>query len=118
MNHLTALERADHTGWVYGSRNRRAGAYAIGYCAEQGHVHPTEDEARACYGQYQRDRVRLDIATSNWCDCAECGEPTKTGAGIEGDGYNLATLCEKHLTAEFAIKHLHIDGPAGDSWQS
>lgn len=118
MNHLTALERADHTGWVYGSQNRRSGAYALGYCGELAHVHPTEQEARECFSQYRRDHVTLDARTTNWTDCDECGAATKTGARVVGDGYAHSMLCEAHLTTEMAIKHLHIEGAAGDSWQS
>ena len=116
MNHLTAAQRADGAGWSYASLNKR-GSYPLGYCAEH-EPHPTEDAARQCYGQYQRDHVRLDSNTTNWCDCAECGAPTKQGARIEGDGYSSVRLCLTHLTHELAVKHLHIDGPAGDSWQS
>lgn len=55
---------------------------------------------------------------ARWSDCAECGAPTKQTATITGDAYALVSLCAEHLTKELAIKHLHLDGPAGDSWRS
>jgi hypothetical protein len=118
VNHLTAARRGED-GWHYVSLNRRRGGYPLGYCA--GHEpHATEGEARECYAQYQRDHVRLDSTTSNWCGCevAGCDKPTKRHARIEGDGYHMAALCDEHLTVEHAIAALHLDQPAGDSWQS
>lgn len=116
VRHLTALHHEDNTHWIYGSAKGGLG-YPIGACVD-GHRHPTEVEARECYSQYQRDNVKLDGRLSSWSDCAECGDPTKTCAEVAGDGYNLATLCTKHLTPDMAFKHLGLNGPAGDAWVS
>jgi hypothetical protein len=116
MNHHTAAQKGEGGGWHYVSLNRRGG-YPLGYCAEHA-PHPTEAEARACYGLYLRANVTLDGQLSRWSDCDECGAPTKTTANIRGDGYASAALCTEHLTHDLAVKHLHLEGSAGDSWES
>lgn len=119
MRHLTALPLAAGSGgWHYVSAGRK-GAHPIGYCAEHG-PHPTEDEARECYAQYMRDHVRLDCAYRDWsgCDVEGCDEPTKQGARIEHDAYRMALLCPAHLTVEDAVRVMHLDRPAGESWKS
>lgn len=120
MNHSTALALADGSGWHYGCRNRRLGVRPIGYCADHG-PHPTEDEARQCYTQYQRDRVRLDGKCS-WTSCeagrgaSRCPDPANRYARIEGDGYAMASLCDQHMTLEAAYEALDLNSPAGDRW--
>jgi len=116
MNHLTAAQKGDGGGWHYVSLNRRGG-HPLGYCTEHA-PHATEAEARECYGRYQRDNVTLDVTFGNWGGCDECDAPTKTGAQIRYEGYNTARLCADHLTHEMAVKNLHVEGPAGDAWQS
>jgi|GEM_PF-2495507 len=116
MNHHTAAQKGEGGGWHYVSLSKRGG-HPLGYCVDHA-PHATEAEARECYGQYQRDNVTLDGQLSRWSDCAECGAPTKTTANIRGDGYANVSLCVDHLNTECAIKHLHIEGAAGDSWQS
>lgn len=107
-------------GWHYASLSDRGG-HPIGYCATHP-PHATEAEARKCYQDYQRDRVRLsDQESSSWSDCSiqGCGNPAKKEAHIEGDGYHSAVFCDEHFTLENAIKALHLDEPeAGDSWRS
>lgn len=119
MRHLTAAQRADGSGWHYCSLSKRGG-YALGYCAEHA-PHASEDDARRCYRTWQRDHIRLDQRFTNWGDCAiaGCGEPTKLGARIEGDGYSMARLCQKHTTATDARTALMLDGDLADeSWES
>lgn len=118
MNTLTAAQHGENGGWHYVSLNRRGG-HPLGYCRDH-EPHATEVEARECYARYQRDHVRLDSKTENWCGCEVegCDAPTKQRARIEGDGYHSAALCSEHLTVEHAIKALGLDVPAGDSWQS
>lgn len=116
MRHHTASARQDGTGWHYVSMGRQGG-HPLGYCADHA-PHSTEDEARECYGMWQRDHITLTGTLSSWSDCLECGAPTKQYASIEGDGYALAPLCAAHLDTRHAAVHLHITGPAGDSWQS
>lgn len=114
MIHSRAAQRADGTGWHYvkGGRPR-------GYCAEHA-PHATEDEARECFGSWQRDHVILERDRFSWSNCYRrpCKNPARHGARIEGDGYTLAVLCDEHFTVEDAIIALHIDGPAGDRWES
>lgn len=121
MRHQTArqLERDGQImGWHYVSASSRGG-YPLGYCAEHP-PHETEQQARECYAKYQRDHVRLDRKTLNWCGCEyqDCDKPTKTGADIMYDGYHLAMLCEEHLTKDCAIEALGLSEPAGDAWVS
>lgn len=118
MQHHTAAQRGEGGGWHYVAMNRRGG-HPLGYCAEH-EPHRTEAEARECYACYQRDNVRLDVAWSNWagCEVEGCDAPTKTAAGIHGDGYHYASLCAEHLTHEHAVKALGLDTPAGDAWVS
>lgn len=117
MNHLTAAQKGEGGGWHYVSLNRRTGGYPLGYCAEH-EPHPTEQEARECYGQWMRDHIVLDGRLSGWSDCRVCKGPTKKYARVDGDGYRMATLCEAHLTQDDAVKQLHIEGAAGDAWES
>jgi len=120
MNHHTAAQKGDGGGWHYVSLSSRGGGYPLGYCA--GHApHETEAEARRCYQQWRRAHVRRDLTLANWGDCSidGCGEPTKTGARIEGDGYSAARLCTGHLDYDHAIIALGLeDEYAGDSWES
>lgn len=110
-------QRADGTGWHYVLGGSHGGGYPIGYCGQH-EPHDTELEARACYSQWQRDHVTLNRESSNWMSCEVCGGPTKTGAGVQGDGYRVAALCSEHLTTEHAINALQLNGPAGESWES
>jgi hypothetical protein len=109
-----AAERADGTGWHY-----VRGGHPVGYCATHA-PHATEDAARACFGQWQRDHIILERDRYRWTNCFVhgCANPAKHGARIEGDGYNTAVLCDDHLTTEDAITAMHLDVPAGDQWES
>lgn len=121
MNYDQPRQIADgpHAGkWHYTSANRRTGTHPIGYCSDHG-PHDTEDEARACYRQYERSRIKLDAKYTNWsgCEYRGCDKPTKTGA--TAGPWRLASLCEEHLTTECAIVALGLDGPhASDSMHS
>lgn len=114
MNHRTVRERADHTGFHMVVNGRTP----VGYCAEHG-PHATEAEARECFGQYERDRVR-EFGRTSWTSCMlkGCTQPAQRRFEIEGEGYNLAVLCDEHATKENAITVMHLDGPAGDAWFS
>ncbi|KTR95357.1 hypothetical protein NS220_06005 [Microbacterium testaceum] len=114
MNHRTVLERADHSGFHMVVNGR----HPVGYCADHA-PHETEAEARECFGQYQRDRVR-ERGQASWTTCMlkGCTAPARRVFEIEGDGYALAVLCEEHATKENAMQVMHLDGPAGDAWFS
>jgi hypothetical protein len=127
MRHLTAAQKGEGGGWHYVNRGREGG-HPIGYCPEH-EPHATEAEARECFAKYQRDHVRLDGNLSSWSDCmhgrttdpkttVRCPNPTKQYAYIEGEGYASFPACPEHLTLENAIIGLHLEGHAGDSWQS
>ena len=127
------LAAGEHAGkWQYTSANRRTGCHPIGYCWAPGpdsdhqdpktwpiHYHDTEDEARACYGQYLRDNVRMDKPHSwSWgsCDMPECKNPANNGA--HSGEWNMALLCDDHFNVDDAIVALRLAGPAGDSMHS
>lgn len=118
MNHRTASQHVNRTGWHMTEGSRRVGTHPVGYCRDHA-PHPTEAEARECYAQYQRDRVR-EHGTTSWTNCshAGCGAPARRRFEIEGDGYAAAVLCDEHATIENARTALRLDGPAGDSWFS
>lgn len=94
------------------------GRQPVGYCADHG-PHASEVEARECFGQYQRDRVR-PRGTAQWTTCMlkGCDQPARTTFEIEGDGYAMTVLCETHATREHAIDAMNLRGPAGDAWFS
>lgn len=119
MRHLTAAQKGEGGGWHYVSLHRSRGGYPLGYCAEH-EPHPTEEEARECYAQWQRDHVLLDGLWADWtgCQVGECDAPTKKHARIVGDGFRSASLCDRHLDLDHAIGVLGLDSPAGDSWVS
>lgn len=118
MRHLTAAQHGEHGGWHYVSMSRRGG-YPIGYCRDHG-THPTEGEARDCYGQFLRDRVELDGELGSWSDCSvgDCPNPTKRAAVLRTSEGSIAPLCDDHLTSEDAYRALGVVGPAGDAWVS
>ncbi len=119
MRTRTAAQKGGSGGWHYVSLHPRHGGHPIGYCAEH-EPHETELEARECFSQYQRDRVRLDVVLGDWTGCTAegCDAPTRKAAQIWGDGFALAPLCDDHLRHGAAVKALHIEGPAGDAWVS
>ena len=47
-----------------------------------------------------------------------CDQPAQRRFEIEGDGYNLAALCDEHATKDNAVTVMGLDGPAGDAWYS
>lgn len=114
MNHRTVLERADHSGFHMVVN----GHHPVGYCADHA-PHATEAEARECFGQYQRDKVR-EHGRARWTSCMlkGCTAPAQRMFEIEGDGYSLAVLCEEHATKENAVTVMGLDGAAGDAWFS
>lgn len=114
MNHRTALQKQDLSGWHMVVNS----SHPVGYCAQHA-PHPTEAEARECFAQYERDHVR-EQGTTSWTNCMlkGCKNPARRRFGIEGDGYNLAVLCDDHATTENAIIVMHLDQPAGDAWFS
>lgn len=111
--------RLDTGGWHYTSMNDGR-VHAIGACRDHLDApHATEDEARACYREYERTRIKLDSKWSDWsgCEYRKCDVPTKTAA-TAGE-WGMASLCAEHLTIECAIEALGLDGPlAGDSVHS
>lgn len=123
VRHKTALQLADGSGWHYVNAGRDGG-YPIGRCA--GHPpHPTEAEARECYGAYVReDTIRLNAGTVRWTSCdhqtdgTRCPDPTRQIAKYGDDGYGQVALCPAHMTVESVIAAAQLDGPAGDAWIS
>lgn len=115
-------------GWHYTTSNRRTGTRPIGYCQDH-EPHPTEAQARECYGQYLRDNVRLDDPHSwSWSSCdyrvdtengkpIRCENPANSGASVPGRFISVL-LCDEHFTIEHATQALGLNGPAGDSWHS
>lgn len=118
MRHHTAA--SIDGGFHYASLSSRGG-FPLGHCREHG-PHPTADEARRCYREWEREHVALDEHYRNWGDCETdgCGKPTKTGARlIDGDGFHSARLCAGHLTHDQAVIALGLDSElAGDAWIS
>ena len=121
MRHHTAVhvDLPEGSGWHYASL-RKTGGHPLGACAEHP-PHPTEDEARACYLQWQRTQVEPDSGRWSWttCDVRGCKNPANKGWRIKGDGYSLAVLCADHDDRTHATTALGLDGDlAGDAWQS
>lgn len=123
MRHKTAAQQGEGGGWHYVSMNRRGG-YPLGYCAEH-EPHPTEAEARECYGRYLREQtIRLYDGTCSWTSCharpndQRCPNPTRGFASWGDDGYGMVPLCPEHMTVEHVIARARIAGPAGDAWVS
>lgn len=121
MRTKTAVQLADGSGWHYAITGR-TGGHPIGRCADHP-PHPTEAEARECYGAYLReDTIRLDVAGFRWNSCdhqaggTRCPNPTKSYATYGDDGYGHVALCPDHMTVENAIAAAQLDGPAGDAW--
>jgi len=123
MRTKTALQRADGTGWHYGIAGK-AGGHPLGRCTEHP-PHPTEAEARECYGAYVReDTIKLDAGTTSWTSCEHradgkrCPNPTVAFATYGDDGYGQVSVCPDHMTVECVIAAARLDGPAGDAWIS
>ena len=123
MRHKTALQLADGSGWHYGNAGK-SGGHPIGRCANHP-PHPTEAEARECYGAYLReDTIRLGAGTCSWTPCTarpkgrKCPNPTQAVAAYGDDGYGQVALCPGHMTVEHVIAVAGLDGPAGDAWIS
>lgn len=115
MRHLTAAKIDG--GYHYASLSKRGG-YPLGYCSAHA-PHATAEEARECYGSWLRDHVREAGATS-WTSCMQpqCKAPAQRRFEVEGEGYRLAVFCDDHATIANAITRMHLEGPAGDSWES
>ena len=62
MNHRTARELADHSGF-----HMVVNAHPTGYCREHP-GHATETEARECFAQYQRDHL-VQRGETSWTTC-------------------------------------------------
>lgn len=118
MLHRRAAERADGTGWQY-VIGKHGGGHPIGYCRDH-EPHPTEAEARECYGRYLRDSIRLNAGSCSWggCTAKDCPNPTQAYASWGDDGYGMTPLCPEHMTVEGVIAAEQLEGPAGDSWIS
>jgi hypothetical protein len=118
VNHLTAAEKIDHSGFHMVVRNKRGGTYVVGYCMDHA-PHATAVEARECYGQFRRDNV-IESGLAGWTTChvAGCASAAQNVWRIVGDGYALTVLCPEHSNREHAIDTLHLAGAAGDSWFS
>lgn len=124
MRTKTALQLADGSGWHYGIAGKNGGGYPLGRCASHP-PHPTEAEARECYGAYVReDTIKLDAGAVGWTSCTarpaggKCPKPTKSFAQYGDDGYGMTPLCPDHMTADDVIAAAQLDGPAGDAWIS
>lgn len=118
MRQLTAAQRGEDGGWHYVSVSSRGG-YPVGFCREHP-PHPSEEEARACYTAYLRERVMLDGQLGSWSDCSvkDCLAPTKSAAVVMAPYGSIAPLCGAHLTVEDAYRVLDLVDPAGDAWVS
>lgn len=123
MRTKTALQLADGSGWHYGWAGK-AGGSPLGRCRDHA-PHPTEAEARDCYGAYVReDTIQLNAYAVSWTSCevraggTRCPNPTKAVATYGDDGYGQVALCPEHMTAEDVIGAARLDGPAGDAWIS
>lgn len=123
MRTKTALKLADGSGWHYGSAGKNGG-HPLGRCRDHA-PHPTEAEARECYGAYVReDTIRLDADVITWTACSarpdgeRCPNPTKTIARYGDDGYGQVALCPEHMTVDHVITTAQLGGPAGDAWIS
>ena len=121
MLHKTALARADGSGWHYVLSSSNGG-YPIGLCRDHD-PHPTQADARECYGRYVREHtIVLDVdpnaRTGNWTTCAACDGPANRYARYGDDGYGWIALCLQHQTVDDVIEHARLAGPAGDSWVS
>ena len=125
MRHYTTVEvdlGDDGRGWHYASLGRRGG-HPVGACAEHP-PHPTAAEARACYQQWLRGRVTLDGGPTSWVNCQHaagtpdrCPKPANRYA--QCGPYQIASLCDGHLTLEHALTALGLDSAeAGDRWES
>ena len=122
MRHKTAAQIPER-GWHYVSMSRRGG-YPLGYCRDH-EPHPTEDEARECYGRFVREQtIRLDAGRCGWTSCqarpggVRCQNPAQSVAEYGDDGYGVAALCPEHMTVEHVIESASLAGPAGDAWVS
>jgi hypothetical protein len=123
MRTKTARHLADGSGWHYVNAGK-AGGHPIGRCADHP-PHPTEAEARECYGAYVReDTIKLDAYAVSWTSCearpdgTRCANPAKSVATYGDDGYGQVSLCPDHMTAEKVIAAAQLGGPAGDAWIS
>lgn len=123
MRNKTALQLADGSGWHYGIAGRKGG-HPIGRCTEHP-PHPTEDDARECYGAFLReDTIRLNASSCRWTACEarpegqRCPKPTQSIAAYGDDGYGMTALCPDHMTVADVIAAAQLDGPAGDAWIS
>ena len=105
-------------GWHYTTMNDgRIGA--IGYCMDhRDSPHATEDEARACYRNYELEqRTRLDgtLGSYNPCEAAS-GCEVLTNRCVTIGGWVKWRLCDEHRTAEVVAE---LYGPlAGNSMHS
>ena len=120
MRHLTAAQKGAGGGWHYVSMSRDGG-HPLGYCCEH-EPHATEEDARACYGQWLRDHV-AEAGTWSWGGCdvrgddGNCPNPSRNGWATPGQ-HHLVILCDEHNDKEHAIAAMHLDSPAGDMWIS
>lgn len=87
-------------GWHYTTFNKRIGTFPIGYCASHG-PHPTEDDARRCYRDYElNERLRLDTTLGDYNPCERPGCETLTNRAVTIDGWPKWRLCDEHRTKE------------------
>ena len=68
--------------------------------------HDTAEEAAEHFRQYRLDNVRFRTLNNpnalHKCRVDDCGEFTAGVMEIEGDGYFMQIVCEKHQTRETA----------------
>lgn len=99
MNYDQPRQLADLSGWRYTSMNDGR-VHATGYCRDHD-AHPTEDEARRCYRDYElNERLMLDGTLGSWnpCDYPACETLTNRAARIAG--WTKWRLCDVHRTKE------------------
>jgi hypothetical protein len=105
VNYDQPRQLQDGSGWHYTTRNDGQ-IWAIGYCRGHG-PHPTEDDARRCYRDYElNEHLRLDHTLSAWvqCEYPGCGgtpeNPILTNRAASIGGWIRWHLCDEHRTKE------------------
>lgn len=100
MNYDQPRKLADGSGWHYTTLNRRIGTFPIGYCRDH-EAHPTEDDARRCYRDYElNERLTLDGTLGDWNPCEYPGCETLTNRDARIGGWHGWRLCDGHRTKE------------------
>lgn len=118
MRHLTAAQRGEG-GWHYVSASSEGG-HPLGYCAEH-EPHATEDEARACFRRWERDKIVRREDSYAWGTCRVCKGPTRDAAEVHKPGFGpVPTLmCRTHTEPSEVYAAVGLAGDlADDAWVS